>query len=125
MRAHTKVGISVKDLDWRNLRGIVDVPVENRGIRNHTKTFGADPLPVYDVLCHHIGLELLSLPQVKDLQCSRLGLEGYDLTSPVHDGAISLNRTLYYFIVVPQVDDDNIRVGRIRGIILSNADIVV
>ena len=125
MRAHTKVGISVKDLNRRNCRGVVDVPVENRGIRDHAETFGADPLPVHDVLSHHIGLQLLSLAQVEDLQCSRLRLEGYDLTGPVHDGAISLDGTLYYFIVVSKVDDDNVRIGRIRGVILSNADIVV
>ena len=125
MRAHAKVGVSVKDLDRRNCRGVVHVPMENRGICDHTQTFVADPLPVYDVLSHHIGLQLLSLPQVENLQSSRLRLEGYDLTGPVHYGTISLDGTLYGFVVVSQVDDDNVRICRIGGIILSNADIVV
>ena len=52
------------------------------------------------------------------LQCN-------DLPIPVHDRTVSLDRPLDDIIVVLEVDDDNVGVGRVGRVLLSYTDIVI
>lgn len=94
------------------------------GVRDQTQARLAKPFPVYNILAHQRGLELLLCLKVKDLDCSRLCFQGNNISRPVHDGTVCINRTLDDLIVVLEVDDDDLRfVGLVD--LLSHANIVV
>lgn len=47
--------------------------------------------------------------QVEDLDRSALSLESDDVFEPMHDGTVRVDRALDDFIVVLQVDDNDLR----------------
>ena len=116
-----KARVSIKDLDRSRLSCVKDVPVEDRVVRHQAKMVLAIPFPEQNVLAHGGRLESLTLIQIEDLQRSLLGLEGDDQLVPVHDGAVSLDRSTGDIIVVVEVDDDDLWLGVIIEP-LTNAD---
>jgi hypothetical protein len=109
--AHLKVIIALEHLDGGILTRIVDIPVEDTGCCDKTKLVLADPLPELDILVHGAGLELLLLLEVEDLQCSRLSLESNDLSVPVHDGTVGLDRPTGDVVAILELDDNDLRLG--------------
>ena len=103
--------MSIKDLDRSRLRRVNDVPVVDRVVRDQTKIVLAEPFPEQDLLAHGGRLESLALLQIEDLQCPLLRLEGDDHLAPVHDGAVSLDRSTGEIVVVLEVDDDDLWLG--------------
>lgn len=109
--AHLKVIIALEDLDGGILARIVDIPVEDAGCCDKTELVLADPLPELDILVHGAGLELLLLLEVEDLQCSRLSLESNDLSVPVHDGTVGLDRPTGDVVAILELNNNNLRLG--------------
>lgn len=94
-------------------------------IGDQTKAVCTDPFPVDNILTHRCRLQFLLLAEVEDLECSRLRLQCNDLSVPVHDRTVSLDRPFDDIIVVLEVDDDNVRVIGIGRVLLSYTDIVI
>lgn len=90
---------------------IVDIPVEDTGCCDKTKLVLTDPLPELDILVHGTGLELLLLLEVEDLQCSRLSLESNNLSVPVHDGTVGLDRPTSHVVTILELNNNNLRLG--------------
>lgn len=90
------------------MRVIKDIPVINRDICDQTQTCLAEPFPVHYILREYGGLEFLFRLEVEDLDSSALGLEGDDVPVPMHDGIVGVDGSADDFIVVLQVDDDNL-----------------
>jgi len=93
-------------------------------VGHQTKTCFAVPFPEDNIFVHGGRFELLFGTQVEDLNSSGLSLEGNDLLVPVHDGTICVDRSLDDFIVVFEINDDNLRFVFIVNF-LSNANIVI
>ena len=108
--------MAVKHLDGRGLSWVKDVPVIDGAVCDQSQCRLADPLPEGHVLAHRRRLELLLLFEVEDLEGARLGLEGDDLTRPVHDGTVGLDGSSDDIVVVLEVDDQDL--GRRRVILL-------
>ncbi len=106
---YAEVWQSVKDLLWLRLGRVEDIPVVDRGVRNHTQTSLAEPLPVDNIFIHDRGLELLLGCEIENLNCSTLGLESNDVLGPVHDSTVRVDGPLDNFIVVLQINDDDLR----------------
>jgi hypothetical protein len=94
------------------------------GVGHQPKTCLAVPFPEDNIFGHGGGFELLFGTQVEDLNSSGLSLEGNDLLVPVHDGAICVDGSLDDFIVVLEINDDNLRFVFIINF-LSYANIVI
>ena len=91
---------------------------------DHADAGFAEPLPEHDIFIQYGGLELLLLLQVENLDRSALGLERDDISVPVHDSTVGIDRAPGDFIVVLEVDDDDLWLLFIAEF-LSDADIVV
>ncbi len=63
-----EVGVAIKRLDGRRLRGIKYVPVVDGALCNQAQGRVGNPLPEGDVLAHGGRLELLLLLQVENLE---------------------------------------------------------
>lgn len=114
------VGIAVKRLHRSILAGVGDVPVVDGVLGDQTKGRLADPLPEGNIFTHCCRLQLRFLLEVEDLE-GATGLQGNDMTRPVHDGGVRLDRPPGDIVVVLQVDDNDI--GRARFVFLvSDAD---
>jgi hypothetical protein len=46
--------------------------------------------------------------QIEDLNCSRLGLEGNDVSVPVHNGTVGHDGTPNDLIIVLKINDDDL-----------------
>lgn len=123
-QAHVEVGITLKDLDGSVLASIIDVPVVNTRRCDETKLVLADPLPELNILVHGTRLELLLLLEIKDLQCPRLSLEGDDLSVPVHDGTVGLDRPASNIVTILELDNNNFGLGGL-ALLFSHADVRV
>lgn len=115
---HRKIGVPIEDLDRGSLTLVIDIPMVHGRIGHQAQAVRAVPFPENHIFIHGGGLELLLLRQIEDLQRPRLSSEGDNLFIPVHDGGVSLDRSLGDFIVVLEIDDDHLA-------ILSNANIAV
>lgn len=103
-----------KDLDGRGLAGVVDVPVVDGRVGDEAEGVLANPLPVLDILVHRGRLELRLGLEVEDLQHLGLGLQGDNMTGPVHDGAVGLYGAPDDIVVVLEVDDDDFGLAVLR-----------
>lgn len=92
--------------------------------RDQTEAPFAKPFPEDHILIHGGRFDLLFGGQIEDLNGPRLGFESNDLSVPVHDSTIGVDRSLYDFIVVLEVDDDDLCL-LILADLLTYADIMV
>lgn len=69
----------------------------------------ADPFPELNIFVHGGRLELLLLPEVEDLQSSRLGLERNYLLVPVHNGTVRLDRASGDIVAIFELDNHHFR----------------
>lgn len=84
----------------------------------------AEPFPVNDVFIHDGRLQLLLCSEVKDLNCSALGLQRNDVLAPVHDRTVGIDWSPHHIIVVFQINNDNL--GLLIFVeLLANTDIVI
>ena len=91
------------------------------GIGDETQAAFAEPFPEDNIFVHGGRLELRFGSKVKYLNSSRLGFERNDLSGPVHDRTIRVDRSLNDFIVIFEVDDYDLRFVLFIKF-LSNAD---
>lgn len=80
----------------------------NPSIRHQTQARLAEPLPIDNIFRHHGGLDLLLRAKVENLNGSTLGLEGNDVLVPVHDRTVGVDGPAGDFIVILEVDDDDL-----------------
>ena len=76
-------------------------------VGDETQSSLADPLPEHNILRHRVGLELPLGVEVEDLQRA-LGLEGNDVSGPVHDGAVGFDGPPGDAVAIVEVDDHNL-----------------
>ena len=93
----------------------------DRGVSDEAQAIFAEPLPEDNILVHDRGLELRFGGKVEDLNRPRLGFERNDLSGPVHDRTVRVDRSLNDFIVVSEVDNYDLRFVLFIKL-LSNAD---
>ena len=118
--------IAIKHLLGLLLRLIKDIPVVYRCIRDKTERIDTNPFPKSNVFMELCRLDLLSLAQVKNLQCPSLCLQSNNVSMPVHDSTVCFNRSTNNLIVVPEVDDIDLWLCiRIIAGFLSYADKVI
>lgn len=98
--AHREIAIAVEQLQRRRVGGFEYLPVVYCGVCDHTKSGGANPFPIYDILVHRRRLKLDFLAKVKYLKRSLICLECDDLPVPVHDGTVGLDRPPGNLIIV-------------------------
>ena len=98
--------------------------MEDRIICDQTKRVFAEPFPEDNVIIHRCRLQLLLCRQVENLNRPRLRLEGNDVFVPVHDSTIGIDGASDDFIVVFEVDDDDLWFVFIVEL-LPDADIVI
>lgn len=117
---NVQVGVTLEDLNGSVLACIVHVPVEDAGGGDETEGGLANPLPELNILVHCARLELLLLLEVEDLERPRLGLEGNDLSVPVHDSTVGLDWPACHIVAILELDDNDLRLGRL-ALLLSDA----
>lgn len=96
----------------------------DRGFRDETQARLAEPLPVDNILIHDSRFQLLLCGKVEDLDGPSLRLESDDVFEPVHNSTVRGNWALDDFIIVFQVDDNDLGLI-IFAEFLSDAHIVV
>ena len=121
---HRKIHVTVKQFLWAGIRTLKNLPVEDRGLGNHAQSGRTDPFPVNYIFIHCCRLELKLLTKIEDLEGSLVCLERNDLPIPMHNGAISLDRSPDDLIVVFEVDDDDLW-GSIFTKLLTHAHKVI
>lgn len=99
--------MSVKNLDRGGLRGVQNIPVINARVRHEAESSFTDPFPKHNVLIHGMRLQLPFRIQVENLQCA-LGLEGYDVLGPVHDGAVGLDGSPRNAVAIVEIDNHDL-----------------
>lgn len=119
-----KVGKSIEHLCRGLLRSIEDIPMVNRSVSHQTQRCFAKPLPIDNILVHRVGLELLLRPKVEDLNCAALSPEGDDVLSPMHNSIVGVNGPAHNFIVIFQVDDEDLWLVLLIEL-LTDADVVI
>lgn len=121
---YTEVRKPIKDLLRVSLGRVEDIPVEDRALCHQAQALLIEPFPVHNILIHDRRLQLLLRRQVEDLDCAPLGLESNDVTVPVHDSTIRIDRALDDFIVVLQVNDDNLRLVLLGELLPDTHEVV-
>lgn len=64
------------------------------------------------------------MSQIEDLQCPLLSFESNDLLRPMHDSTVGLDGPLDDFIIVLEVDDNDIGAGSFMCL-LADANVVI
>lgn len=77
----------------------------------HTQGGKTDPFPIDDIFVHRGGLKLDFLAKIKNLKRPLICFECDGLAVPVHDGTVGFDRPPRDFIVVFEIDDDDLGVG--------------
>lgn len=72
----------------------------DRCICDQTQGIRTKPLPKNYILVHYGGMKFCFLAEVEDLQRPLIRFERDDLLSPMHNSAVSLDRSSYNLIVI-------------------------
>ena len=113
--------MSVKGLNRLRLTRIENVPMIYGRIGDHSEAPFTKPLPINNIFIHDGRLDFLFGRKVEDLNGATLSFESDDIFGPVHNSTISVDGTFDNFIVVLQVDNDNLRLIIVMEF-LANAD---
>ena len=116
--------MSLKNFDWRLLIWIEDVPVVDARVGHQSQRRLIKEFPEDYILNHSIALEFGFVFKVEYLQSPRLSFERNDELVPVHDGAVSLDRSANDIVGILEVDDDDFGL-RVVVNLLTDADIVI
>ncbi len=100
-------------------------PSMTENIRSNWSKRGlTEPLPEHHILLHRGALDLALLRQVEDLQCLAPGFERDDLSGPVHDRTVGLDRPSDDLIAILELDDYDLRL-RILIRLLAHTYVVI
>lgn len=124
MQTHRQIGNPIKLLQRSIFSRAEHVPVIHRIVRHQAQARLAEPLPVDNIIGHHRGLDLLLRAEVEHLDGFTLSLEGNDVFVPVHNRTVGVDGPASDFIVVLEVDNDNLWLVFLAGL-LPYADVVV
>lgn len=106
------------------MAAVKNTPVIDTSFCNETYAVLTKPFPEDNIFVHHSRFKLLLCAEIEDLDGSRLSFKGDDIFGPVHDSAVGINGSSDDFIVILEVDDDDLWFIVVAEF-LSNADIMI
>lgn len=118
---YLEVGIAIEMSHWGSLGRVPDIPMVNCNICHESEGILTYPRPEVYVFTHRAALQLRLRFKVKDLEGSALRLECNDLLVPVHNRAVSLDRSPDDIVAFFEFDDEDFRLCLLAEL-LTNTD---